>query len=76
MGKIWYDLRAMLFQKKQPRRSHQILSVNLLMKVNQRNFEDAPHGSAIFEDIKMTKRKNIRLSRTGARFLSTQNLEF
>ena len=26
MGKIWCDLRAWLFQKKHPRRSHQILS--------------------------------------------------
>ena len=26
MGKIWRDLRAVLVQKRQPRRSHQILS--------------------------------------------------
>ena len=29
------------------------------MKINRRNFDDAPHGSAIFEDIKMKKRKNL-----------------
>ena len=31
------------------------------MKINRRNFEDAPHGSAIFEDMKMIKRPNMNL---------------
>ena len=43
------------------------------MKINRRNFEDAPHRSAILEDVKMIKIKNIELSRAGARFLSKQN---
>ena len=25
------------------------------MKINRQNFEDAPHGSPVFEDIKMLK---------------------
>ena len=29
------------------------------MKINRRNFDDAPHGSAIFKDMKMKKRKNL-----------------
>ena len=45
-----------------------------LMKINRRNFEDALHGSAIFEDINQSAKKE--LSRVGARFSSKQHLEF
>ena len=47
---------------------------SIWMKINQRNFEDAPHGSAIFEDLNMIKNaKSGIVSRGSAIFELAKN---
>ena len=55
-------------------------SLKLMMKINRRNFEDAPHGRAFFEDTQMIKtqkkKKNRESLERERNFSSKQNLEF
>ena len=45
-------------------------------EVNRQNFEDAPRGSAIFEEIKIIQTSKVELSRAGAQFSSKRKRNF